>query len=244
MRSFKVYNLTMMGLSIASIFLIILDLIDVISILEQPYFAIDLIFVLIFTFDYVYRLVLAPDKKEFATHHVFDLLSIIPVYSIFRLFRLSRIVRILRFTHLIRFSRFTRLIGLKGRSQREIKSVLHTNGLIYVLYTAILLILFCSTLFSVAEGVSFTESVWWAIVTAATVGHGQIYPVTLIGRLAATLLMFLGLGLIGALTSSLTTHFSVSKSKEVKKINDLEMKIDTLISKIDNLEQQLPKEHK
>lgn len=242
MRSFRLYNLTMMGLSIASIFLIILDLLSIISILDQPYFAIDILFVLIFAFDYMYRLVLAPDKKEFITHHVFDLLSIIPVYSIFRLFRLSHIFRILRFTHLIRFSRFTRLLGLKGRSQREIQSVLHTNGLIYVLYTAILLVLFCATLFSVSEDVSFTESLWWSIVTAATVGHGQIFPVTLVGRLSALILMFLGLGLIGALTSSLTTHFTQVKSKEVKKINALEDKIDKLILKIEDLEQKLPRE--
>lgn len=244
MRSFRYYNLTMIGLSIASIVLIILDLLSVISILNQPYYALDLIFVIIFAIDYAYRLGLAPDKKEFARHHIFDLLSILPFHSLFRLFRLSRIFRILRFTHIIRFSRFTRLIGLKVRSQREIKSLLHTNGLIYVFYTAIMLVLFCATLFSVSEGVPFSESLWWAIVTAATVGHGEIYPVTLTGRLSAMLLMFLGLALIGSLTSSITTYYSQSKSKEVKKISDLEIKIDGLIEKIETLENKFPHDFK
>ncbi|TVP93501.1 potassium channel family protein [Alkalibacterium sp.] len=241
MHNYRRYNLTMMFLSLASIVLIILDLLSIISILDQPYFAIDIIFVVIFAFDYIYRLVLYEDKVEFVLHHVFDLLSIIPFYSIFRLFRLSRIFRILRFSHFIRFSRFSRLLGLKMRSQREIKSVLHTNGLIYVLYTAVLLILFSSTLFSVSEDISFSESVWWAIVTATTVGHGEIYPMTLTGRFAAILLMFLGLALIGTLTSSLTTYFSQSKSKEVQKINDLESKVDLLLEKISDMEDKLPK---
>ncbi|MCC5889731.1 MAG: ion transporter [Alkalibacterium sp.] len=241
MHNYRRYNLTMMFLSLASIVLIILDLLSIISILDQPYFAIDIIFVVIFAFDYIYRLVLYEDKVEFVLHHVFDLLSIIPFYSIFRLFRLSRIFRILRFSHFIRFSRFSRLLGLKMRSQREIKSVLHTNGLIYVLYTAVLLILFSSTLFSVSEDISFSESVWWAIVTATTVGHGEIYPMTLTGRFAAILLMFLGLALIGTLTSSLTTYFNQSKSKEVQKIADLESKVDLLLEKISDMEDKLPK---
>lgn len=240
MRSFRLYNLTMMALSIASIFLIILDLLSVISIADQPYFSIDLSFVFIFAVDYIYRLILSQDKKEFAVHHVFDLLSIIPFVSIFRLFRLSRIFRILRFTHLIRLSRFTRLFSLKVRSQQEIKSILHTNGLIYALYTSVLLILFGAVVFSVSENVAFSESVWWALVTASTVGHGEIYPVTLTGRIAATILMFLGLAMIGVLTSSLTTYFNRSKSKEAEKISSLENKIDQLINKVSELEDKLP----
>lgn len=239
MRSSRSYNLIMMVLSIMSILLIILDLLSIVSIAEQPYFSIDLFFVIIFAIDYVYHLGVARDKKEFATHHVFDLLSIIPFHSLFRIFRLSRIFRILRFTQIIRFSRFTRLFSLKVRSQREIKSLLHTNGLIYVLYISVLLILFSSTVFSVSENISFSESLWWAIVTATTVGHGDISPVTLSGRLAAMLLMFLGLALIGVLTSSLTTYFN--QSEEAEKIETLESKIDNLIDKIDALEEKIPK---
>lgn len=241
MTTHRRYNLTMLFLSILSILFIILDLLSVISILEQPYFTIDIVFVCIFAIDYIYRLVLYDDKKEFVVHHIFDLLSIIPFYSIFRLFRLSRIFRILRFTHLIRFSRFSRLLGLKVRSQREIKSLLETNGLIYVLYASVLLILFSATLFTVSESIPFSESVWWAIVTATTVGHGEIYPMTLTGRFAAILLMFLGLALIGTLTSSLTTYFNQSKSKEVEKINELETKVDLLLKKLSELEDKLPK---
>lgn len=241
MTNFRRYNLTMMFLSLLSIILIILDLLSIISILDQPYFTIDTIFVVIFAIDYIYRLVLYEDKKEFVLHHVFDLLSIIPFYSIFRLFRLSQVFRILRFSHFVRFSRFSRLLGLKMRSQREIKSLLETNGLIYVLYASVLLILFSATLFTVSESIPFSESVWWAIVTATTVGHGDIYPMTLTGRFAAILLMFLGLALIGTLTSSLTTYFNQSKPQDNKKIAHLEDKIDRLLEKISDMEDRLPK---
>lgn len=239
MTNFRRYNLTMMFLSLLSILLIILDLLSVISILDQPYFAMDTIFVVIFTLDYIYRLVLYEDKKEFIQHHVFDLLSIIPFYSIFRLFRLSRVLRILRFTHLVRFSRFSRLIGLKMRSQREIKTLLQTNGLMYALYASLLLILFGATLFTVAESIPFSESVWWALVTASTVGHAEIYPVTLTGRFAATILMFLGLAMIGVLTSSLTSYFNQAKPQDSQKMADLEQKVDKLLEKISELEDKL-----
>ncbi|MBA4495672.1 potassium channel family protein [Paenactinomyces guangxiensis] len=51
------------------------------------------------------------------------------------------------------------------------------------------------------------DAVWWAVVTTTTVGYGDISPVTLGGRVIATILMFTGIGLIGSVTASVATHF-------------------------------------
>ena len=48
---------------------------------------------------------------------------------------------------------------------------------------------------------SFSDGLWWALVTITTVGYGDITPMTSIGRLVASALMFLGLGLIASLTA-------------------------------------------
>ena len=54
---------------------------------------------------------------------------------------------------------------------------------------------------------SFSDGLWWALVTITTVGYGDITPMTSIGRLVASALMFLGLGLIASLTAVISVKF-------------------------------------
>jgi voltage-gated potassium channel len=54
---------------------------------------------------------------------------------------------------------------------------------------------------------SFGDALWWAIVTVTTVGYGDKFPVTAGGRGVATVLMFVGIGLIGVLTATVASYF-------------------------------------
>ena len=58
-----------------------------------------------------------------------------------------------------------------------------------------------------AEGMNITDGLWWCFVTATTVGYGDISPATIPGLIVATLLMIVGIGLIGSLTSTITALF-------------------------------------
>jgi voltage-gated potassium channel len=60
---------------------------------------------------------------------------------------------------------------------------------------------------------SFGDSLWWATVTITTVGYGDIYPITTVGRLTAVVLMFSGLGVLGILAGSLATFFGFGNSQ-------------------------------
>ena len=50
------------------------------------------------------------------------------------------------------------------------------------------------------------DALWWGIVTLTTVGYGDVYPVTPEGRIAASALMLLGVGLFGAITATITSY--------------------------------------
>ena len=58
-----------------------------------------------------------------------------------------------------------------------------------------------------AEGMSIADGLWWSFVTATTVGYGDISPTTISGRIVAMILMIVGIGLIGSLTSTITALF-------------------------------------
>lgn len=228
------YDVGIISLAILSISFVILDLFFFINIEALPFLAIDNFILIIFAIDYFYRFYKSMNKKSFFYTNIFDLIAIMPFNSIFTIFRISRIFRIVRLTKVLRI---TRLIGITGKLQSNLSRFFNTNGFKYLLYMSTFLILFSSLLYSIAESVSFYDALWWAISTTTTVGYGDIYPSTTLGKLAAVTLMVLGIGFIGMLTSSITGFFT--KKEEIdkdKQIEELHTKLDYLINKMNELE--------
>lgn len=227
-----IYNIFMALLAIISIVLIVLDYAHEINIISPPYSIIDNSILIIFTIDYFVRLFYAKDKKRFFKENIFDLLSIIPVNNLFYVFRMARIGRAFR---LLKLLRIFRLVGLTGRLHKFLK----TNGLIYYLYISLTVILIASSLYCISEKVSFSTALWWSITTATTVGYGDVSPTTGLGKAAAVLLMFLGIGFIGMLTSSLTNFFDTSADndleKELAELKQQNKKLEDHLSRLEKL---------
>jgi voltage-gated potassium channel len=137
-----------------------------------------------------------------------DLLGSIPSFGFFRFTVLLRLFR------LSRLARVSRLMRGKNK-EALIKDVVENRGQ----YAAFITILAAGLVLAVASilmiqfedrspNANITtggDSLWWAIVTITTVGYGDKYPVTTLGRLTATLVMFAGVGIIGALASILAS---------------------------------------
>ncbi|QYH52125.1 ion transporter [Liquorilactobacillus hordei] len=235
----RLYDVLISLLAAISVTMVIMDYANTISIDKYPYNYIDNTILIIFAVDYFVRLYLSKDKTLFFKNNIFDLLAIIPVNSIFSFFRIARLTRIVRISRLAKFFRFTRLIGLTGKLQKNVKKFLKTNGLIYLMIVCLAILCISSVMYSLAENVSLSESFWWAIATATTVGYGDISPHTAVGKFAAVLLMFVGIGFIGMLTSSITEYFTVQENnkedKILKKLDQLEKENIELKEKINKL---------
>lgn len=225
----KIYNFVMALLAMISIAILFLDYASVIDLNAYFWIRVDNGILLIFALDYFVRLLLAKNKRQFFKKNIFDLLSIIPVNGIFAIFRISRIARFMR---IMKILRVLRLVGLTGR----INKFLHTNGLNYLLYLSFSLLIMGSVAYSVSENVSIGEGIWWALATATTVGYGDISPHTLTGKIVAMILMFVGIGVIGSLTSAITTYF-INNDDEANN-DEIHDNLNEIMKKLDKLERQ------
>ncbi|KRL96328.1 potassium channel family protein [Limosilactobacillus equigenerosi] len=221
------YQVLMAFLAIVSIVMIVMDYSGELDIDTPPLIFVDYGIWGIFVVDYVIRFGAATSKRSFVIHHIADLLSIIPVSGLFDFFRMSRIGRALRIVHLLRL---LRIVGLVGRLERFFQ----LRGMFYYLYLSMGTMLFTSGIFSISEHVSFMTGLWLSITTTMTVGYGDVAPVTVLGKVAAVIDMFLGIGFIGMLTSSITNVFS----REETDVERLEKKIDLLTEEIKALKEQ------
>ena len=84
----------------------------------------------------------------------------------------------------------------------------------------------CSIGFYLAEnGVSKwitspLDALWWGVVTLSTVGYGDVYPVTPEGKLFASALMILGIGLFGAITATMASYLVATQKHEADGVLD------------------------
>lgn len=85
-----------------------------------------------------------------------------------------------------------------------------------------------------------SDAIWWSFVTITTVGYGDFYPVTRLGRFVAAILMITGIGLFGTFTAYVASFFLQPNEEEeeerentiLKKLNDVEVKLEAIESKL------------
>jgi voltage-gated potassium channel len=140
-----------------------------------------------------------------------DLLAILPFYIPasaldFRSFRAVRLFRVLRIARLGRYSEAMRLTGRVVTSKRA--------ELLSSAFIMAILMLFASSLMYFAERdaqpenfSSIPAAMWWAVATLSTVGYGDIYPLTAAGKLLASVIALLGIGMFALPTGILGAGF-------------------------------------
>jgi voltage-gated potassium channel len=145
-----------------------------------------------FIIDYVARFLFATDKKMFFRRNLIDLLSV--VVPFFRPFLL-----------LMYLSRLKVFRGRRGNSVRaRLVAYAATFAIMYI-YVLSLAVYAAERRAPGATIKSFGDAVWWAMETISTVGYGDYIPVTVPGRLYASMLMLGGMVIVGLTTATVVS---------------------------------------
>lgn len=145
----------------------------------------------LFALDYIIRLALAANKKRWFVKNIFDLIVI--ALPVLRPLRLIRALTVLKFLQ-------------RGSSSFRNNVVLYAAvGSTLLIYLAAIAVLDVEQNADGANITNIGDALWWSVVTITTVGYGDYYPVTFLGRMVAVGLMLGGIALIGTVTATLAS---------------------------------------
>jgi voltage-gated potassium channel len=153
----------------------------------------------LFAAEFASRFAASLDRRAYLREHWIDVVALVPVLREFRILRLLRLLRLVR-----AFAGIYRVLNHVGRLANH-------RGLAWLLVTWLGVMVICSLLMYSAENglnkavASPFDALWWGIVTLTTVGYGDVVPRTTEGRIAASALMLLGIGLFSAITATMTS---------------------------------------
>lgn len=201
---------------------------------QAPLFnTIDKITVTIFIADYILRWITADyklDSKEttafikypFTPMAIVDLLSILPsitmmssafkVFRVFRMLKVMRVFRTMRVFRVFKAARYSKSMEIIGNVIRNSTSALAAVGTLAVLYVLVSALI----VFNVEPDTfnDFFEAIYWATVSLTTVGYGDIYPVTAVGKFVAMVSSVFGIAIVALPAGIITAGYMEELTKE------------------------------
>ena len=174
----------------------------------------------IFTVEYILRVAVSSRKLQyiFSFYGIIDILAILPFYlstgvdlrsvRVFRLFRLFRAFKLLQ---------FSKAADRLQRAFMDVKDefIVFLMAAMFVLYVSAVGIYYFENEVQPEAFKSVFHCLWWAVATLTTVGYGDVFPVTVGGKIFASFIVFIGLGIVavptGLIASSLSKSFKEEK---------------------------------
>tara|TARA_B110000238_G_scaffold198337_1_gene242771 strand:- start:376 stop:1122 length:747 start_codon:yes stop_codon:yes gene_type:complete len=189
--------------------------------------AFELICVIIFTIEYLLRIFVSkkPFIYIFSFYGVIDLLAIFPFYLKgaydLRALRAFRIFRIFRALKLIRYNKALNRFHIAARIVKE-------EMVLFFIVTAIFIFLASAGIYFFENKAqpelfsSVVHSGWWAISTLTTVGYGDVYPITVGGKIFTFFILLIGVGVVtvpaGLVASALSKAREIEEKDNIKKL--------------------------
>jgi voltage-gated potassium channel len=192
----------------------------------------EIVSVIVFSIEYAARFWTSPlrypkDRHPrlayvFSAMAIIDLLAILPFYLPFIVkldLRFIRMLRLFRLLRILKLNRYNNAITIIGHVVKREKEKLVTT----ILFTCIIIVFASSIMYYVENEAqpdkfpNIIASIWWAVATLTTVGYGDVYPVTALGKLLSGLIAVLGIGLVALPTGIISSGFVVEMAAERQK---------------------------
>lgn len=216
-RFFDIFISANIILNILSMFL---ETFDELAFLMPVLKTIEVVTVGVFCVEYILRIwtadLLYPHKKPFKARlkflvsfdGVIDLMTILPFFFLSG-FIVLRMLRVVRIFHLFRINnQYDSFHVITGVIKENANKLISSMFIILILMVASSLGMYNAEHDAQPEAFSNAFSgIWWSVSTLLTVGYGDIYPVTAVGRLMAILIAFLGVGAVAIPTGIISAGF-------------------------------------
>jgi voltage-gated potassium channel len=244
----RYFDIFIMGLIILSVSSIIVESFDSAVTKYGIYLnRFEIFSIIIFSIEYMLRIFTAdfacPSSSKFKSFLLYitspmaiiDLLAILPMYLPMLIAVDLRILRILRLTRLLRvfkLNRYTHSLSILNRVLKKEKDQL----IVTIFITSLLLLIASSIMYYLEHDIqpesfpNIISSLWWAIATLTTVGYGDIYPVTALGRMLSGVIAILGIGLVamptGIISAGFLSEIDKTPDEDKKRIGTIEHTVE------------------
>jgi voltage-gated potassium channel len=172
-------------------------------------YLINIVLTLLFIYDFGLRLATAPNRSSYFLRDYgwTDLLAIIPTFRIFRLFRIYKAYRIVR-KHGGRY-----ILTYLSRNRAESALYLLVFMVILIIEVGAILVLQAESSSPSANIQTAGDAIWWTYVTITTVGYGDRYPVTSMGRLVGILVLTTGVAVFATFAGFISSKLLAPSAK-------------------------------
>ena len=231
-RIFDVFIIIMIILTLITV---IAETFDIPSFWQDIFNKFEIVSVIVFTVEYILRVwtadLLHPELSPLRARlkyivsfmAIIDLLAILPFYLPFFIkidLRALRALRVIRLLRVFKINRYTSALSTIAQVFKNKASQLISSMLVVGLLMIIASILMYN-IESAAQPDKFAnafDALWWAIATLTTVGYGDVYPITVAGKILSIIIAILGIGMVAVPTGIITAGFSevIDKQKSAE----------------------------
>lgn len=197
----------------------------------------DTLICCLFLFQLTIDLIRSNNRRKYLQSHWIDFVASIPLIEPLRYGRLMQIFRVLR---IIRSGKEVWRLLQRNRKEATIASILFL--LVMLLTVASTLIIAVEATDPSANITSTGDALWWAFVTVSTVGYGDYYPVTTVGKVIATVVIICGVGIFGMISGLMTSIITTPAHQHHRpKSEDNHQLLEQILHQQQQLEKKLEK---
>ena len=196
---------------------------------------------LAFVIDLVAMTSVADEKVGYIKSAWLDVLIVVTSFPPLTTLGVLRLARLGRLGPVLRIFRLARLAAVITRGSSAARDVFGKRGFAYVAVVTFFIVIGFAVAATLIDPDIETigDGLWWSVVTITTVGYGDLTPSSFSGRLAASVLMFVGIGVVGVVTG-LVAAVMLDESEENRQIQERLGRIEGLLNQLTNESELIP----